>query len=225
MLSGPLSDIDLGHAGGVSLPVANSDGITERFDDPGLQQTQVHVRLFLLSHSLFLARLGIRYDISRIANAYYREDFDRIPAAEKAVVLPHCLIGEECKARFSKAEGVLCMKCKKCRCGEIRILCEENGWQFYISPSTNFTKRLVQRKKIRAAVGGACDFEIEKGIRSTPITLKGVRLKKKKVIPQVILTTRYDCLQNDIDWELLKRIILKGAGGAMEWDDGRCAEP
>ena len=60
----------------------------------------------------FLARLGIRYDISAIANAYYREEFDRVPAAEKAVILPHCLIGEECKARFSKEEGVLCIKCK-----------------------------------------------------------------------------------------------------------------
>jgi len=173
----------------------------------------------------FLARLGIRYDISSIANAYYRENFDRIPAAEKAVVLPHCLIGEQCRARFSKDEGILCVKCNNCRCGEIRTLCEESGWQFYISPSTNFTKRLVQRKKIRAAVGGACDFEIDKGIRSTPITLKGVRLKRKKVIPQVVVTARYDCLQNDIDWELIKRIILDGAGGALERGGGRCAEP
>jgi hypothetical protein len=173
----------------------------------------------------FLERLGIRYDISSIANAYYREEFDRIPAAEKAVVLPQCLIGDECKARFSKAEGILCVKCRNCRCGEIRTLCEERGWQFYISPSTNFTKRLIQRKKIRAAIGGACDFEIAKGVRSTPITLKGVRLKKKKVIPHVIVTARYDCLQNDIDWEHLKQIIVKGAGGAMERGDGRCAEP
>jgi hypothetical protein len=111
----------------------------------------------------FLARLGIRYDISSIANAYYQEDFDRIPAGEKAVVLPHCLIGEECKARFSKAEGILCMKCKNCRCGEIRILCEEKGWQFYISPSTNFTKRLVQRKQIRVAVGGGVRFRDRQG--------------------------------------------------------------
>ncbi len=58
----------------------------------------------------FLARFGIRYDISDIANAYYREEFDRIPAADKAVILPHCLIGEKCKARFSKEEGVLCVE-------------------------------------------------------------------------------------------------------------------
>jgi len=161
----------------------------------------------------FLGRLGLRYDISSIANAFYREEFNRIPAEGKAVILPHCLIGEKCKAGFSKEEGVRCVKCKQCRCGEIRTLCEEQGWQFYISPSTGFTKRLVQRKGIRAAIGAACDFEIEKGIRATPITLKGVSLKKKKVIPQVILTTRYDCLENDIDWEMLKRTIVNGAGG------------
>jgi hypothetical protein len=135
------------------------------------------------------------------------------------------VIADDCKACFSKAEGILCTKCKKCRCGEIHSLCEEKGWQFYISPSTNFTKRLVQRKKIRAAIGGACDFEIEKGIRSTPITLKGVLVKKKKVIPQVVLTTRYDCLQNDIDWELIKRIILEGAGSAGVRDGGVSAKP
>jgi hypothetical protein len=162
-----------------------------------------------------LGRIGLRYDISEIANAYYRKAFDRIPAADKAVILPHCLIGEKCKAHFSKEEGVLCIQCKQCRCGEVRALCEEKGWRFFISPSTNFTKRLVQRKGIRAAIGAACDFEIEKGIRSTPITLRGVRLKRKKVIPQVIRMARYDCLNNDIDWELLDRMIRDGAGGIL----------
>ena len=166
----------------------------------------------------FLGRLGLGYDISGIANAFYREEFNRVPPESKAVILPHCLIGETCKARFSKEEGVLCVDCKQCRCGEIRTLCREKGWQFYISPSTGFTKRLVQRKGIRAAVGAACAFEIEKGIRATPITLKGVRLKRRKVIPQVVLTARYDCLANDIDWELLRRMIVDGAG-----DGGRAA--
>ena len=161
-----------------------------------------------------LGRIGLRYDISAIANDYYREAFERVPAADKAVILPHCLIGEKCKAHFSKDDGVLCMKCRQCRCGEIRSLCEEKGWRFFISPSANFTKRIVQRKGIRAAIGAACDFEIEKGIRSTPITLRGVRLKERKVIPQVIRMDRYDCLSNDIDWELLRRMILNGDAGA-----------
>jgi hypothetical protein len=162
-----------------------------------------------------LGRVGLRYDISAIANAYYRKAFDRVPVAEKAAILPHCLIGEKCKAHFSKEDGILCVKCKQCRCGEIHLLCEEKGWQFYVSPSTNFTKRLIQRKGIRAAIGAACDFEIEKGIRSTPITLRGVRLKERKVIPQVIRMARYNCLNNDIDWELLRRMIRDGTGGLL----------
>jgi len=177
--------------------------------------TQSCSRLKLISALFFyplrahLARLGINYNLSEITNTYYREKFDNIPAAEKAVILPHCLIGDKCRAHFSKEDGVLCVKCKNCCCGEIRALAEEQGWQFYITPSTGFTKRLVQRKTIRAAVGAACDFEIEKGIRSTTINTGGVYLKKGKVIPQVILTARYDCLKNDIDWELLKKIIRR----------------
>lgn len=169
----------------------------------------------------FLERFGIHYDISGIANAYYRDAFNRVPAGEKAVILPHCLIGDACKAKFSKEEGVLCRECTQCRCGEIRALCREQGWQFYISPSAGFTKRLVQRKGVRAAVGAACDFEIEKGIRATPITLKGVRLRRRKVIPQVIVTARYDCLDNDIDWDLLRGIIVDGAAGGPRGGHGR----
>jgi hypothetical protein len=158
-----------------------------------------------------LERIGLGYNISAIANAYYREDFDRVPLKDRAVILPHCLIAEKCKARFSKEDGVVCVKCRQCRCGEIRLLCEERGLQFYISPSTNFTKRLVRRKGIRGAIGAACEFEIEKGVRSTPITLRGVRLRERRVIPQAILTVRTDCLDNDIDWEALRRMILDGA--------------
>jgi hypothetical protein len=160
-----------------------------------------------------LEKIGLRYDISAVANAYYRDAFERVSAADKAVILPHCLIGERCKARFSKEDGILCMNCKQCRCGEIRVLCEERGWRFYISPSTNFTKRLVRRKGIRAAIGAACDSEIAKGIRSTPITLRGVRLKEKKVIPQVIRMVGNDCLNNEIDWELLRGMIQNGTEG------------
>jgi len=62
-------------------------------------------------------------------------------------------------------------------------------------------------KKHQGAVGAACNLEIERGIRSTTITTRGVHLKRNKVIPQVILTSNYNCLHNDIDWNFLQRII------------------
>lgn len=160
-----------------------------------------------------LARLGIGLDIAGRVNSYYREEFNLVPPPEKAVILPHCLTGDKCRAHFSKNDGVLCRKCGQCRCGEIFLLCEEKGWQFYISPSTNFTKRLTARKELRAAIGAACAYEIERGIKSTRITGRGVHLKERRLIPQVIVAARYDCIHNDIDWEGLRNMIISGRGG------------
>jgi hypothetical protein len=171
--------------------------------------------LVLFPFRSILKRLGISFDFAEAVNAYYREEFNRVPLSEKAVILPHCLTGDKCPARFSKNDGVICMKCMQCRCGEIHKLCEELGWQFYISPSANFTRRLAQRKKIGAAIGAACDYEIERGIKSTRITGRGVHLNRRKLIPQVIIAERFDCLNNDLDWEKLKGMIVSGAKGAL----------
>ncbi|MFH1078886.1 MAG: DUF116 domain-containing protein [Pseudomonadota bacterium] len=160
--------------------------------------------------SLF-AEGGALSDLVRIANAYYRASFNRTPAINKAVMLPHCLISRKCPAKFSKEDGILCVNCSLCNCGEIKTLCEERGMQFYITPSMGFTKRLAYRKQLRAALGITCNFEIGRGLKSTRLTLKGVDLRKHRVIPQVVLTTKYDCIDNDADWELLRRIILNGA--------------
>jgi len=136
-----------------------------------------------------------------------------VPAEGKAVLLPHCLIGEKCKARFSKEEGILCVDCKQCRCGEIRALCGKRDGNSIISPSTGFTKRLIQRKgnpgRRRRGVR-VRDRKGDLGRRDHP---QGGPIKAEESHSQVILTDRYDCLQNDIDWELLRGIIVNGAGG------------
>jgi len=170
--------------------------------------------LLLFPFRAFLNRVGIGLDIAGNVNSCYLKEFNRVPASEKAVILPHCLTGDKCRAHFSKEEGVLCMKCGDCRCGEILALCREKGWQFYISPSTNFTKRLTERKDIRAAIGAACAYEIERGIKSTRITGRGVHLKKRRLIPQVIVAARYDCIHNEIDWEELRSMIIAGKDNA-----------
>ena len=168
--------------------------------------------LFLFPlRSFFSQEEAARRDLVRAANAYYRASFNRTPAANKAVLLPHCLVSRKCPAKFSKEDGILCTQCKLCRCGEIKALCEERGLQFYITPSAGFTKRLADRKGLQAALGATCSFEIGKGLRSTRLTLKGVDLRERRVIPQVVLTRTCECLDNDLDWELLRRIIQNGA--------------
>ena len=94
--------------------------------------------------------LGLKKpDIMKAINDYYRSDFEKLNSKDIAVIMPHCLISTKCPAKFSKSDGVLCSKCKMCGCGNIRETAEQKGYQFYITPSVGFTKRLVQRKKLK----------------------------------------------------------------------------
>lgn len=167
--------------------------------------------VFLYPLYSFIARREAQAHLVQAANAYYRDAFNSTPSGDKAVVMPHCLIGAKCPGKFSKEDGIICVKCALCRCGEIKALCEEQGIQFYITPSIGFTKRLTNRKKLQAALGITCGFEIERGFKSARLTLKGIDLKERRVIPQVVMTSGYDCLKNDTDWDLLRQIILNGA--------------
>lgn len=165
--------------------------------------------LFLPRLRSMLTRIGFTWDLVELGNEIYREEFLKVPTEESAVLLPHCLIDKECPAKFSKENGILCIKCNRCKCGEIKKLSETLGYQFYITPSVGFTKRLVKRKQIRAAIGATCMYEIEKGFQTEKITPRGVDLNKKRVIPQVLLTREYNCLENDMDWERLKLLITE----------------
>lgn len=148
-----------------------------------------------------------RLDIMSVINDYYRDEFRRIDKKDIAVILPHCLIADKCPAKFSKRDGILCTRCKLCGCGDISELAAKKGYQFYISPSVGFTKRLSQRKELKGIIGVACDYEIERGIRSEKISNNGVVINKKKVRTQGIRLKVYDCVNNNVDWEKIKELL------------------
>lgn len=152
--------------------------------------------------------LGLeRCDIMSVINAYYRDNFKKLNKKDVAVILPHCLIADKCPAKFSKSDGIICNKCKLCGCGEIYELAEEKGYQFYISPSVGFTKRLAHRKNLKGVIGVACDYEIERGIRSEKITNNGVTVNSVKIITQGCHLNVYDCIKNSVAWEEIKKLM------------------
>jgi hypothetical protein len=148
-----------------------------------------------------------RSDIMSVLNRYYKPEFDKLKKSDVAVILPHCLIGDKCPAKFSKYDGILCTKCDLCGCGRIFESAEYKGYQFYISPSVGFTKRLVQRKGIKGVIGVACDYEIERGIHSENITRQGVRINGSGVKTQGIRLEVYDCIKNNVDWDEVERLM------------------
>lgn len=153
-------------------------------------------------------RLGLkRCDIMPTINEYYRADFNKLEKKDIAVILPHCLISEKCPAKFSKSDGIICSKCKLCGCGKVRESAEEKGYQFYISPSVGFTKRLTYRKKLKGIIGVACDYEIEKGIHSENLNNNGVKLNSSRIKTQGLRLHAYDCINNSVDWKKVEELM------------------
>ncbi len=146
-------------------------------------------------------------DIMAIINDYYRAGFKQLRKEDIAVILPHCLISDKCPAGFSKSDGVMCNKCKLCGCGRIYESAEQKGYQFYITPSVGFTKRLIHRKNLRGVIGIACDYEIKRGMHSERITGKGVRMNGAAIKTQGIRLAEYDCVHNNVDWEKIEDLM------------------
>jgi len=152
--------------------------------------------------------LGLkRYDIMSVINDYYRNDFRKIDKKDIAVILPHCLIADKFPAKFSKSDGIICNKCNLCGCGKIYALAEQKGYQFYISPSVGFTKRLARRKNLRGVIGVACDYEIERGISSEKIRGTGVKIAGSSIKTQGLRLNVYDCINNNVDWEKIEKLM------------------
>ena len=152
--------------------------------------------------------LGLkRADIMTTINNYYRDTFKKLHKEDIAVILPHCLIDDKCPARFSKSDGVMCTKCNLCGCGKIFESAEQKGYQFYITPSVGFTKRLVERKKLKGVIGITCEYEIERGIHSEKITDLGVRINGTSLKTQGIRLNAYDCVKNSVDWEKIEELM------------------
>jgi len=152
--------------------------------------------------------LGLkRCDIMSVINDYYRDDFRALEKKDIAVILPHCLIADKCPAKFSKSDGVLCTKCKLCGCGKIYAIAEQKGYQFYISPSVGFTKRLARRKNLKGVIGVACDYEIERGISSEKIRGAGIKIAGSSIKTQGIRLHVYDCVNNDVDWDKIIELM------------------
>ena len=167
---------------------------------------------FKLVSNIYLYRLqgllGLkRSDIMKVINEYYRPAFLKLSKKDIGVLLPHCLIADKCPARFSKTDGVICKKCDLCGCARIQESALKKGYQFYITPSVGFTKRLVQRKGLKGIIGVACDYEIEKGMHSEKIRGDGVKMNGAGVKTQGIRLHRYDCLNNDVDWDKIEDLM------------------
>lgn len=168
-------------------------------------------KLLFLFHIYYYRIMGVmglkRNDIMVKINEYYGDSFRKLDRKDVAVILPHCLISDRCPARFSKQDGILCSNCNLCGCGKIHQAAKNRGYGFYISASVGFTKRLIQRKRLKGIIGVACDYEIDKGIATERMSNNGIHIQGTRVKTQGVRLHGYDCIHNSVDWDKIEDLL------------------
>ena len=116
-----------------------------------------------------------------IRNILFRDSFARIPYKDRVAIFPQCLRSLGCPARLSNIKGIECVGCGKCVLNKFREKCDKLGYKgFYIVPGGGFVKRIVRDIKPMAALGVACEWELNEAMLylSQRIPVQGVPLSK-----------------------------------------------
>lgn len=130
-------------------------------------------------------------------NEKYKEDFKKIPYSERAIFLPHCLRNKECPAKTTD-EGVQCIACGKCNIKEIKEVAENLGYKVFIVPGASLVKKLVKKYKPKAAIGVACNPELEESLKFAP---------KIGIIPQCVTLLKDGCVETEVSLDEVKKTI------------------
>ncbi len=134
----------------------------------------------------------------KIRNDINKKKFEKIPAGETLIFLPHCLRHKDCPATLQK-EGVNCTCCGLCSIGVIKKKAEPKGYKLYIVPGSSFVKKIVMENKFKAVIGVACHEDLNQ-----------MMMLLSDFCPQGVLLKKTGCYETKVDVsEVLKLINSK----------------
>ena len=112
-----------------------------------------------------LPRRLLGFAMVLVDNAFWRDQFARIPFSQRLLLLPHCLRNKDaCPGRYDE-EGLHCVGCGACDLGAIRREAEALGYTTLIAEGTPAVVRTVLGGKWEAVLGVACLDSLEKAFR------------------------------------------------------------
>jgi uncharacterized protein len=168
------------------------------------KKVKLALSVFIFRYKFISRLLKIDPDIIKCVNEIFKDEFKKIPYPKRAIFLPHCLRARDCPAKLSSDDGILCISCGGCKCGEIKNLSEGMGYHFFIVPSAAFIKRIVLKYRFNGIYGVICDNDVKEIIREEKISSKGGKLNNMNIIPQGFKLKTSNCSKNTVDWENLK---------------------
>ncbi|MEW5936447.1 MAG: DUF116 domain-containing protein [Candidatus Thermoplasmatota archaeon] len=116
-----------------------------------------------------LSKLGFDIEIVddlyiKLKNETNRDAFSKIPFGERILLLPQCLrSSQQCKAPLGD-EGYECQSCGACIIAEVKKHAKDMGYAgVYVVPGGSMVMKIVKRRKPKAVLGIACNFELAEG--------------------------------------------------------------
>lgn len=100
----------------------------------------------------------------KLKNETNKELFARTQFSERLLFLPQCLRNtEKCRAPLG-SEGYECQNCGRCIIAEVKRQAVALGYAgVYIVPGGSMVRKIVKRRKPKAVLGIACNFELAEG--------------------------------------------------------------
>jgi hypothetical protein len=136
-----------------------------------------------------------------VRNHLNREEFSRVAARDRILVVPQCLRYVKCPARLDSSIGVACKECGMCVIKDLKGEAERLGYGFYIVPGGSFVERIVRAVKPKAALGVACYKDLNVAmheISRTECAVQGVPLVKE------------GCIETQVNVKELLRVMRLG---------------
>ncbi|NPE31256.1 DUF116 domain-containing protein [Methanococcoides sp. SA1] len=84
---------------------------------------------------------------------------------KRLLFVPHCMRSLDCPAYATKY-GIQCRSCGKCVFDQLKGDAEKYGYEFYIVTGSSFVKNILKDIRADGVLVIACDYEINKGMRS-----------------------------------------------------------
>ncbi len=80
------------------------------------------------------------------------------------VLLPHCLQNSECPHKIT-VDVNNCKECGKCKIGELKKLCKEQGAILKVATGGTLARKFVQENLPRGVIAVACERDLSSGIQ------------------------------------------------------------
>ena len=132
-----------------------------------------------------------------LSNKIDASQFERVPASDVMVFLPHCLRNEKCPAPQDE-DGYHCKECGKCKIADAMRICRKMGSKVFILPGGSMLPRLLSKHKPKAVVGVACFRELSMAV---------CLVTKLKIPLQAVFLSKDGCKDTDFDVYELKQVL------------------